>query len=179
MRALLTVLFVSAAAHADKLWVFEPGQALVSVEVGPARARLSATSLGMTGRVRELEDGSVQAEVRLALASFTTGTAARDAQLRRESNAAQHPDIVFEGTAAAPDKDGVLNLQGTLTLHGASRPFSVPVTLVREGPLTFGHATLTLHLRDFGFAAPAGASDEVRVELDAGLRPEGAVASRR
>ena len=44
--------------------------------------------------------------------------------------------------------------------------------------MKYGHATLVLHLADFGIAAPKGATDEVRVDVDAGLRPEGALASR-
>lgn len=176
MKTLAGLLLVSAAAHAEKAWVFDPGQALVSVEAGPSRARFSATSLGMSGRVLEKGDGSVNAEVRLDLASFTTGSAQRDAQLRRDADAAQYPQIVFEGASLVPGKDGALRLAGTLTLHGLARPFTVPLTLVHAGGMLFGHALFTLHLRDFGLVVPG--FDEVRVELDAGLRPEGAVASR-
>jgi polyisoprenoid-binding protein YceI len=178
MKALLPLLLVSAAAHAEKAWVFEPGQALVSVEVGPARARLSAISLGMSGKVRELGGGALQAEVRLSLASFTTGAAARDQEIRQQGNAADFPEIVFQGTSGAPDDDGKVNLKGTLTFHGASRPLSVPVTVVHMRGTLFGHAVLALHLSDFGLQAPLGASDEVRIEVDAGLRPEDTVASR-
>lgn len=177
-KVLALLLLASAAARADKAWVFEPGQALVSVELGPAHARLALTSLGMSGRVRELDDGSVQAEVRVAVSSFTAGSPGRDRQVREEGQAPQFPEIVFQGSAASPGGDGTLRLQGSLTFHGISRPLSIPVTVVRTQRATFGHVVFALHLRDFGLPAPAGASDEVRIEVDAGLRPEGAVASR-
>jgi polyisoprenoid-binding protein YceI len=177
-RLLLVLLLASAAARAERTWVFEPGQAMVSVEVGPARARLSAVSLGMTGRIRELDGGAVKAEVRLSLASFGTGSAARDQRLRQHGESDKFPEIVFEGLAPAPGRDGTLRLKGTLTFHGASRPLEVPVTVVRAGGLAFGHALLALHLRDFGVPLPAGVPDDVRVELDAGLRPEGVLVSR-
>ena len=175
-KVLALLLFASAAARADKAWTFEPGQALVSVEIGPEKARLSATSLGMSGHVRERTDGSVQAEIRVALASFATNASAPGQQLKAE--AARFPEIVFEGAAPSSGKDGTLHLDGTLTFHGVSHPLALPVTVVRAAGLTFGHATLSLHLRDYGFALPAGVPDEVRVEVDAGLRSEGALLSR-
>ncbi len=176
VRALALLLFAAAAARADQAWVFEPGQSLVSVELGPAKARLSATSLGMSGRVSELADGAVHAEIRVALASFAASASAPSQQLKTEAVA--FPEIVFEGTAPSFGKDGTLQLAGTLTFHGVSRSLALPVTVVRTAGLTFGHATLALHLRDYGFALPAGVPDEVRVEVDAGLRPEGVLVTR-
>ncbi len=175
-RVLLLILALTSGARAEKSWIFEPGQALVAVEAGPRTARVSAVSLGLSGWLRELSGGAVQAEVRLPLASFTTGSAARDLRAREHSDAAQYPEIVFEGASAAP-KDGALRLRGTLTLLGQRRPVEIPLSMVRAGASQYAHGSFTVHLRDFGLALPAGA-DEVRVELDAGLRPEGALASR-
>jgi polyisoprenoid-binding protein YceI len=177
-RILLPLFLASAGAQADKAWTFEPGQALVSVEMGPARARLSATSLGMSGRVRELSNGTMQAEIRLSLLSFATGTPTRDQQLRDESGAADFPEIVFKGAAPASGNQSALQLEGTLTFHGKALPLSVPITLVRAAGMLFGHTTLILHLRDFDFAVPEGVSDEMRVDVDAGLRPETVLTAR-
>ena len=163
----LLPLLLASAAQAEKAWVFEPGQALVSVELGPAKARIAATSLDVNGRVRELDGGAIHAEVRLTASSFTTGSADRDQKLDKDG------EIVFEGRAAAPGKDGTLRLKGTLTFHGVSRPLEIPVHVVRAGGLAFGHASFILPLREFGI--PAG---EARVDIDAGLRPEGTLASR-
>ena len=166
-RFLLSLLAVSAAARAERSWVFEPDQALVSVEV----RGLSAVSRSLSGSVRELDGGAVQVEVRLPLASFV-------ADRPVPAGAGQDPEVVFEGAATRPGKDGVLRLRGTLSFHGAIRALEFPATLVRAGGMAFSHATLVLHLRDFGFAVPQGASDEARVQIDAGLRPEGVLASR-
>jgi len=43
--------------------------------------------------------------------------------------------------------------------------------------MTFGHAAIVVHLRDFGFALPAGMRDAARIEVDTGLRLEHALAS--
>ena len=175
-RILALLLLASAAARAEKAWNFEPGQALVSVELGPVKARLSATSLGMSGRVREQNNGAVQAEIHVAFASFVTSAAASGTKLKAE--AAQFPEIVFEGASTSAGRDGVMQLDGTLTFHGVSRPLALPVTVVRAAGLTFGHATFSLHLRDYGYTLPPGMPDEVRVEVDAGLRPESTLLSR-
>jgi polyisoprenoid-binding protein YceI len=180
-RLLTTLLlFAPVAAQAEKAWVFEPGQAMVSVEVGPKGkgTRLSAVSHGLSGQIRELDGGTVQAEVRLHLASFLTGSTARDHRVKKLGEAEKFPDIVFQGAGLAPGRNGAMSLKGTLTFHGMWAPLEVPVTVVRAGSLAFGHATLSLHLRDFGFDLPPGTPDEVRVEVDAGLRPAGALASR-
>jgi polyisoprenoid-binding protein YceI len=154
-------LLLASAAQAEQAWVFEPGQSLVSVEVGPAKARVAVTSLGVRGRVRELDGGNVEAEIRLSASSFTTGSAERDRKVDRDG------EIVFEGRAAAPGKDGLLRLKGTLTFRGVSRPVEIPVHVVRAGGLTFGHASFALALREFGIPW-----DDARIDVDAGLRPE-------
>jgi len=177
VRLLILLLAVAGSARAEKIWLFERGQALVSVEAGPRDARLSAVSLGLTGLLRELESGLFQADVRLTLSSFTTGSVSRDQRVREGSDAALNPEIVFSGVSVSAPQEGALRLRGTLTLLGQSRSLEIPLSLVRAGGSHYAHASFTLHLRDFGVDLPA-AADEVRVDLDAGLRPAGAVASR-
>ena len=173
-RLIIPLLLASSAAYADKAWVFEPNQTLVSVEIGSGRAEVSAVSLALSGSVRELEGGGVQANVRIATQSLTTGDPARDEKLREgvESSA-----IVFRGLAGSPGKDNALYLRGTLTFHGVSRPLSVSVSITHAGGLAFGHAAFTIRLRDFGVVVPENVADEVRIQVDAGMRPVTTVAS--
>jgi polyisoprenoid-binding protein YceI len=109
-------------------------------------------------------------EIRLPLASFTA-----DRPLVAGPRTSY--EIVFAGAAKKPGKDGTLHLKGTLSFHGARRTVEFPVTLVRTGGMVFGHTSVSVHLRDFGLALPQDANDEARVTIDAGLRPEGALAS--
>ncbi len=169
---LVAVLLTAAAARAEQTWVFEPGQSLVSVEVGPKGARVSAVSLSLTGQFVEQEAGQMKAALRLDLASFATGVRPRDAQLREASDAAAFPAITFDGTAPASGKDGKLHFTGTLTVRGVARPVELTVATVRIGNALYGHASFALHLRDFGIALPGGVPDDARVDVDAGLRPE-------
>jgi polyisoprenoid-binding protein YceI len=173
-RVILPLLLASSATYADEAWSFEPNQTLVAVAMGSARAEVSAVSLGLTGSVRQMESGGVQVNVRIATESFRTGNAARDAKLRE---GARSSEILYRGLAGSPAKDGALFLRGTLTFHGVSRPLNVPVSITHAGGLAFGHATFIIHLGDFGVPVPEGTDDEVRVEVDAGLRPVTTVAS--
>lgn len=166
-RLLLALLSVSAAAQAEKGWIFEQEQTLVTVEVGG----VSAVSHGISGRVRELDNGGVRVEVRLPLASFEPD---RPLGSGEDSDSVIH----FEGLARKAEKDGTLALKGTVSFRGTSKVVEFPVALVRTGSMVFGHAVLTVHLRDFGFSIPGDEADEARVTIDAGLRPEGALASR-
>jgi polyisoprenoid-binding protein YceI len=175
-RTIVILVVVAGAARAEKTWMFEPGQALVAIEAGPQNARVSAVSLALSGSLRELEDGDVRADLRLSHASFSSNSSSRDLRARQGSDAARYPEIVFEGSAVAP-RDGKLRLRGTLTMLGHTRPLNLTLSLVRAGGGQYAHGSFAVHLREFGVALPAGA-DEVRVELDAGLRPEGALASR-
>ena len=177
-RLLLCLLFVSAAARAERSWIFERGQSLVTAEVGPRKARLSAVSSGLAGRLNENDQGELLAEVRIPLASFDAGDKRRNEKVRETAAPARFPEIVFQGKAPAAE-DGATVLTGTLTFHGEARPFQIPLKLVRAGPMLYGHATLALHLREFGVPVPDGLDDEVRIEVDAGLRPDNQkVASR-
>lgn len=172
-RSTLIALLLSAStASAGQTWIFEPGQALVSVEVGPKAARISAVSVALNGRFVEQEAGPVKAALRLDLASFATGKSTRDAQLREAADAAAFPSILFEGTAPARGEDGKLHFTGTLTVRGGAHPFDLTVATVRIGSALYGHASFSLHLRDLGIPLPAGAPDDAHVDLDAGLRPE-------
>ena len=173
-RVIFPLLLASTAASADKAWVFEPNQTLVAVQIGSAHAEVSAVSLGLTGSVREMEGGGIQVNVRIATDSFRTGSPARDEKLRE---GVRSSEIVYRGLAGSPAKDGALYVRGTLTFHGVSQALSVPISITHAGGLAFGHAAFTIHLRDFGVAVPEDTADEVRVEVDAGLRPVTTVAS--
>lgn len=182
-RSSLTAAFLTvataAAAQAQQTWVFEPGQSLVSVEVGPKAARISAASPSLNGQLVEQGGGLVKAALRLDLASFATGARAHDALLREAAGGADAAPILFEGTAPASGTDGKLHFTGTLTVRGVGHPFELTVATVHMGSALYGHVSFTLHLRNFGFALPAALPDEAHVDIDAGLRPErGALASR-
>jgi polyisoprenoid-binding protein YceI len=171
----LAAVLTAAAAHADQTWVFEPGQSMISIEAGTRAARLSAVSLSLKGQLIDQDGGQVKAALQLDVSSFSTGSRARDEQLR----AAAGDAITFEGSAPASARDGKLHFTGTLTVRGVAHPLELTLATVRMGTALFGHASFVLRLRDLGITLPAGLPDDAHVDLDAGLRPEhGTLASR-
>ena len=164
-RLLLLLLASATAARAERGYVIDREQSLTSVEV----RGLSAVSRALAGRFKELEGGAFQVEARVPLASFVG-----ERRLPPESSGAQ--EIVFEGVSERPGKDGKLRVKGNLTLHGTTRPLELVLAMARAGGVTFAHAYFAVRLREFGISLPAGMSDEARVQIDAALRPDSALA---
>ncbi|HET7788449.1 MAG TPA: YceI family protein [Myxococcales bacterium] len=162
--ALLFALLAAFPARAERSWQVEPGQALVTVD-GPA---FSAFSHGVTGTLTELDDGLVRLELRLPIASLTTGDASHDRRAVRRGEA------VFEGVARGGGD--TLHFVGTLGLHGVSRPLILDVAVFRTPASLIAHASTVLRLRDYGVDLKA---DAARIELDARLRRPGVVAASR
>ena len=164
----LVLLLSAAPARADRSWAVEPDQALVTLDAAP----FSAFSHRLAGELREVEGGRVHLELRLPLRSLTTGDAAQDRGLPREG------EMAFDLAGPGAAKDGALNLEGTVTFQGVSRPVHVRLGVVHTDKAVFGHALLFVHLREFGYPLPPGMRDAARIELDAALQPERSLASR-
>lgn len=99
--------------------------------------------------------------------------AAEEALKGRETlDVKRFPTLSFKSTRATRDKQGVLVLEGTFTMHGVSRDVRFPVEVTRapDGTLV-GTARLLLKTSDFGirpYSAFLGAvkvKDEVELHL--------------
>src|ERR1700704_2692554 len=154
LRVLLSIWLAAAAVRAEATWAVEPGQALLTVDGPP----FSAFSHRVTGRLLEQEDGAVRVELRMPLESLVTGSVSQARRVPRDR------ELLFE-------------LEGTLTIRGVTQPVRITLVLARLNAMTFGHAAVVVHLRDFGFPLPAGMRDAARIEVDTGLRLEHALAS--
>jgi polyisoprenoid-binding protein YceI len=93
---------------------------------------------------------------------FDSGVAIRDINARRTVfESATYPEIRFELTRvvspeALPDAGAVSALlQGTLHLHGETRPLEVPVTLERQGETLTATGSFEVALSDFGMRRPS------------------------
>jgi polyisoprenoid-binding protein YceI len=89
-------------------------------------------------------------------------------------DAAHQPDIAFRSTAAQQSGADLWTVNGSLTVHGQTRPV---IAQVRE---MGGHYTgaLTLKQTDFGIkpvkiaGGAVRVKDEIRIEFDIQLAPE-------
>ena len=155
-------MLAAGGARAERRWVVEPGQALITLDADP----YSAFSARLSGHLEELDDGSVRLELRVPLRSFTSGDATRDRNLPRDG------EIVFLLTTPKPGKDAALDFDGTLVFGKVARQGRFRFTMTRTDAMSFAHSVVNVHLRSFGFQLPAGMDDAARIELDTGLRKD-------
>jgi polyisoprenoid-binding protein YceI len=80
---------------------------------------------------------------------------------------ARFPEILFRSSHVEKEAEGQWRVEGTLTLHGLTRPTSLSVK--RSGDAYIGHATL--RQSDFGIKPITAAGGTVRVknELEIGF----------
>jgi polyisoprenoid-binding protein YceI len=79
-------------------------------------------------------DGKVLTMIRVPVASFDSGDANRDSNMRETLEASRLPFVVFKGVSslvvpAARGKAIPATIRGELEFHGIKRPIDVPVTL--------------------------------------------------
>jgi polyisoprenoid-binding protein YceI len=116
-------------------------------------------------------------DITVAIDSIATNHAKRDQDLQSAKwlDAVQYPSMHFVSTKVARKGANKLDVAGTLTLHGVSRPLVLHATVNRIGASPFGgtqtagfSATGTLKRSDYdikGLIPMIG--DEVAIEIDA------------
>jgi polyisoprenoid-binding protein YceI len=151
-------------------------------------ARPAATSVRV-----EVEAGSLVADEpglrrRLGMTDMSEGTRTdvqRTMVGARQLDVTSHPRIAFRSTAVEAQGEGRLLVRGELTLHGQTRPVTLPVTMTQlDGGALRGRGTLRLRQSEYGISPYRFAFGAVRnrdafeLVLDLVLEPEAAPASR-
>jgi polyisoprenoid-binding protein YceI len=135
--ALLTVVLwtvpLSGSAFAEvERWVVESGKSRVGFDAYHPLGNFSGASETPTGEV-ELDIGDLKKPIKgsltAAVASFRTGKAGRDKDLRRALNGDHDPEIRYRidkvessFTSLADNTDVLLTLHGVLSMRGTDRP---------------------------------------------------------
>lgn len=85
------------------------------------------------------------------LGSATMGAPEADAELPKPTwfDAAHFPQAKFQSTGVKAGSPGHLEVTGTLTIKGVSRPLTVPVTLTQAGGVTTATGGFALKRLDF------------------------------
>ena len=170
-RQLLTALslfsIAAAAATAARADEFAAdGEAAEQVKV-TWRATLGDKVASGTSRTLEwsrlaLAGGDSQVRFLVPIASFSSGDDAQDARVRAALDSARHPYLVIEGLVHGARFDG------TVTLHGITRPLGMALDLSQRGPTLTTRAAFALDVREFG-VSPAQPCSEVAFDLFARL----------
>jgi polyisoprenoid-binding protein YceI len=115
-------------------------------------------------------DGTVSGTFVIDAASIDTGNAKRDAHLRTGDFFAvgEYPTITFAATAARPDDAGLVRVEGTLTVHGQTRPLTVLANVSVNGTVATADAEVDLDRSEWGLTwAKMGAAVTNRVTIHA------------
>lgn len=122
------------------------------------------------GRGTVAADGRVSGTLILDPASVDTGNAKRDAHLRTNDffDVAEYPTITFVASGARPEDDGRVRVEGTLTIHGQTRPLTVLADVGVNGAVATADAEVDIDRREWGLTwAKMGAGLANRVIVHA------------
>ncbi len=122
----------------------------------------------------DLDGKNPSIAVQVKAASVDTANEKRDQHLRSPDflNAKQFPTISFTSTRVQPAGDGRYDVEGTLSLHGVSKPVSVQLTRVGAGKNQMGASivgydtTLDIKRSDYGMKfLLEGLGDDVKLTI--------------
>src|SRR5512133_2188889 len=135
MTAALAALFLlSAGTSAQQAYAVDAAQSTIRYHVNHKLHAADGRSSSIEGKAIVQPDGKVLAMVRVPVASFDSGDANRDANMRDTLEAGRFPFVVFKGVTslvmpAALGKVLPATLQGELEFHGVKQQLQVPATL--------------------------------------------------
>jgi polyisoprenoid-binding protein YceI len=146
---LLALVFVSAT-NARPLQV-DHAASEITFEARATMHRFSGTAESWTLDVDVSADGSQPKAARLVLEldGLKTGNESRDEEMMRWMERAEYPTIEFVLTGIA-SREGGYTATGDLTLHGVSRPISIPVSISGEGGRWSLEGRVAIDHREYG-----------------------------
>jgi polyisoprenoid-binding protein YceI len=146
-RLTLTVLFLlgATAARADE-YVVEADQVLVTYVAKKGPHQISGVSHSLEWSLVALESGDAHVQFRVPVASFDSGHSEIDSLLRKAVDTGRNPFVEVEGTV----RDNVF--EGTLTLHGRSRPLQAKLGIARSSDQLVAHVSFAIALDEFDVA---------------------------
>lgn len=137
----------------------------------PSAIRIEGDAQPVTSEKTSWKDGKFSGTFHLPLDSISTGIAMRDKHTKEKYlETAKYPtaDYVVKD---CPLKVGEATCDGSLTLHGVTKPVSLKFVVTEGTPKQLKIATdFTVKLTDYGIAIPTFANitvaDEVKVHVD-------------
>ncbi len=112
---------------------------------------------------RRADDGAnIWVEALIDAASYHSGSSMRDSSVKSSILDVQDfPTISFKGGSSwtdvkhSSDTSGSATLKGELMMHGAIRPFEVPVQVSLSGDQLIGSGEVSFNYTDFGIEQPS------------------------
>lgn len=180
MTASLLALLLASGLAPGMLAVDPPASAL-RYHVVHKLHRVDGETRSIEGRAAVKPDGTVQAMVRAAVASFRSGDSSRDAHMEETLEAGRFPYVTFRGVARLDAglelPAAELAMDGEVELHGVRRPVHVALAIERrpDGALR-ARTSFEVSLDSFGIDRPSllfvKIDDACRIDVDLVLREE-------
>ena len=145
IRLIVTLLVAFAGSALGE----EPDQVLVTYEAALGERRISGASHSLHWSANQLDDDRAQVHLRVPTASFESGHAGFDSLLRSALQSDRYPFIEVEGEVRGDW------FEGTLTVHGVSRPLAVPIAIARAGTQFVARTSFAIDLDQFRIAVPS------------------------
>lgn len=170
--AALALAFASPAVHAQVKLVPEKSEiAFTSKQMGAAvDGRFKRFDVQADFNPKQPAAGKLGLVVELA--SVSIGAPETEAELAKTEwfDTAKFPKATFQSTAIKAAGPGRFDVTGKLTIRGAARDVTVPVTLVQAGGVTTATGTFTIKRLAFGLGASEWkdtslVADEVQVRF--------------
>lgn len=161
------VALLAVSTDAGATLVADPGARVAFTASGPAGMKI-------VGNTTELATGGSPDTVTITvtLTHLTTGIDLRDKHMREKYLEAQtyptavltvpRASIAFPAAAATQSADA----QGTLTLHGQSRPTAFHYTAANLGTSYRVDGTMRVNMHDFGITVPTYLGVTVKPDVD-------------
>jgi polyisoprenoid-binding protein YceI len=135
MTAALAALALLFAGTSDQqAYTVDAAQSTLRYHVNHKLHAADGRSSSIEGKAVVQPDGKVLAMIRIPVATFDSGDANRDANMRDTLEAGRFPFVVFKGVTSLLMPAGLgkgipTTMQGQLEFHGVTQAVSVPVTL--------------------------------------------------
>jgi polyisoprenoid-binding protein YceI len=138
MTAAVAALALLFAAADPQAYTVVPAQSAIRFHVHHKLHSSDGQSSSIEGKAVVQPDGKVLAMIRVPIASFDSGDANRDANMRDTLEVGRFPFVVFKGVTslvmpAAQAKGIPTTIQGELEFHGVKQHVEVPATLQFAG----------------------------------------------
>jgi polyisoprenoid-binding protein YceI len=179
---LAAVLAAGAPVLAAETYQFDKAHTTVGFQIRHIFTMLSGRFTDFSGTIQADRANPAKSSVEFTIQakSIDTSEPRRDDDLRSPNffDVANHRTITFKSTSVKANGKNSFLVTGDLTMHGVTRPVTLPVTLLGEGKDPWGNekmgleTAVTLNRKDFGLtwnktleSGGVLVGDEVKVQI--------------
>ncbi|HVN28496.1 MAG TPA: YceI family protein [Candidatus Binataceae bacterium] len=169
---MLAILALCATARAEQHFRLDPEASEITAAVAEpvssirgdavGKFRLLSCDIYQDPKRRAEDPANIWVELVIDAASYNSGSSMRDGAVKTSIlDVKDFPTISFKGGSAwtevkqTSETSGSATLKGELMIHGAVRPFEVPVKVSLEHDRLIGAGEVSFNYTDFGIEQPS------------------------